>query len=445
MFMLPTIFLSSSPGLWLGSFPTVQSSPSRPDAHTPSDISQALAASLSVVKRCSHPSGHDVRDIEPPGRESHDAIIVIVFAVCFYFSWQLTLILLAVASLLTISSFLVNNSVAGGDSTSKKNNNADAAAGALLTNTIDSIRTVASLGMEKDVSSKYKAFLETSKQTDTRAGVIAGAAFGFSLGTMLLVAVLLFYVSARWISRGTITFEDMSAVLMVFSLSSFSIGSAAQGATDPKKAHQAAANLFEIFDPVIDALSTDGETLSSVKGELEFHDVQFAYPSRPGGPVFEQYSLEVAPGQTVALVGASGCGKSTAIALLERFYDPEAGSVTLDGVDLRQLRLPWLRGRISFVRQEPVLFAGTVAENIALGKPRATREKIVQAAEDSSAQTSSGTSSTASKPMWAIAAASFLAAKKQRIALARGTRTSYCLTKQPVHWTTRARGSCRLH
>ncbi|POM60401.1 Multidrug resistance protein ABC Superfamily [Phytophthora palmivora] len=313
--------------------------------------------------------------------------LVIVFAVCFYFSWQMTLILLAAAPLLTISSFLVNKSVADGDSTSKKNNDADATAGALLTNAIDSIRTVASLGLERDLACKYKEYLEMSKKTDTRAGVVAGAAFGFSLGVMLLVAALLFYVSARWISKGTITFEDMFAVLMVFSLSSFSIGSAAQGATDPKKAQQSAENIFKIIDraPLIGALSMDGHTISPVKGSLEFHEVRFAYPSRPDAPIYQGYNLKIAPGQTVALVGGSGCGKSTAIALLERFYDPHAGMVTLDGVDLRQLQLPWLRDRISLVSQEPVLFAGTVAENIAIGKPTASREEIIQAAKDSSA------------------------------------------------------------
>ncbi|KAF4322073.1 hypothetical protein BBO99_00003543 [Phytophthora kernoviae] len=311
----------------------------------------------------------------------------IVFAVCFYFSWQMTLILLAMAPLLTISSFLVNKSVADGDSTAKKNNDADASAGALLTNAIESIRTVASLGMERDLNTKYKQFLETSKQTDTRAGIVGGAAFGFSLGMMLLVAALLFYVSARWISNGTITFEDMFAVLMVFSLSSFSIGSAAQGATDTTKATQSAKNIFAIIGrvPPIDATSSLGHIISPVQGTLEFHDVHFAYPARPDAQIYRGYNLKITPGQTVALVGASGCGKSTAIALLERFYDPQAGSVTLDGVDLRQLSLPWLRDRISLVSQEPVLFAGTIADNIALGKPGASREEVVQAAEEASA------------------------------------------------------------
>ncbi|EEY69932.1 ATP-binding Cassette (ABC) Superfamily [Phytophthora infestans T30-4] len=197
--------------------------------------------------------------------------LVIVFAVCFYFSWVLTLILLAVAS----------------------------------------------LGMEQELSSKYKELLEVSKRTDTRGGLVSGAALGFSLGMVLLIAALLFYVSSRWISHGTITFEDMFVMLMVLSLSSFSIGSAAQGATDPKRAQQAAENIFEIIDrvPVIDALSTDGKTFSSVKESLEFRDVQFAYP------------------------------------------------------------LPWLRDRISLVGQEPVLFAMTTAENVALGKLDATREE----------------------------------------------------------------------
>lgn len=139
--------------------------------------------------------------------------------------------------------------------------------------------------MEKNLNAKYKQLLDTSKETDLRAGLVAGAAFGFSLGSMLLVAALLFYVSSRWIPRGTITFEDM---LMVFSLSSFSIGSAAQGATDPTKAQQSAENIFQVIDrvPAIDVMSSSGRTFLSVNGELEFHDVHFAYPSRPEAKIY---------------------------------------------------------------------------------------------------------------------------------------------------------------
>ena len=93
------------------------------------------------------------------------------------------------------------------------------------------------------------------------------------------------------------------------------------------------------------------------------------------------YNLEIQAGTTVALVGASGSGKSTAIQLVERFYDPDSGSVKLDGVDLRQLNVKWLRQQIGLVGQEPVLFSGTIAENIAYGKPGSTREEVVEAAK----------------------------------------------------------------
>jgi ATP-binding cassette subfamily B (MDR/TAP) protein 1 len=93
------------------------------------------------------------------------------------------------------------------------------------------------------------------------------------------------------------------------------------------------------------------------------------------------YSLEIAAGTTVALVGSSGSGKSTAIQLVERFYDPDSGVVTLDGVDLRQLNVRWLRQQIGLVGQEPVLFSGTIAENIAYGKPGSTREDVEAAAK----------------------------------------------------------------
>jgi ATP-binding cassette subfamily B (MDR/TAP) protein 1 len=140
---------------------------------------------------------------------------------------------------------------------------------------------------------------------------------------------------------------------------------------DPNKAKRAAVNIFSIIDrvPPIDATDSSGKQLPTVQGHIEFRNLQFTYPSRPDSKIYANYSLSIQPGQTVALVGASGSGKSTAISLLERFYDPSAGSITLDGADVRELSLPWLRDRISLVSQEPVLFSGTIADNIAMGRP----------------------------------------------------------------------------
>jgi ATP-binding cassette subfamily B (MDR/TAP) protein 1 len=132
--------------------------------------------------------------------------------------------------------------------------------------------------------------------------------------------------------------------------------------------------------PKIDSESAAGDVLDNVIGEVDFRNLDFCYPSRPKSPIFVNFSLHVPAGRSVALVGASGSGKSTVIALLERFYDPSAGEVTLDGVDIRRLRLKWLRAQMGLVSQEPALFATSIRDNILLGKEDATEEEIIAAA-----------------------------------------------------------------
>ena len=105
----------------------------------------------------------------------------------------------------------------------------------------------------------------------------------------------------------------------------------------------------------------------TTSGDIEVKSVHFNYPARPEVQVLQGINVAVKPGQTLALVGPSGCGKSTVVSLMERFYDPVLGSVTLEGVDLRDMNLKWLRTQIGIVSQEPVLFDASVAENIRYG------------------------------------------------------------------------------
>ena len=135
------------------------------------------------------------------------------------------------------------------------------------------------------------------------------------------------------------------------------------------QARGAAAKLFATIDrvPDIDSESPDGLQPEKVVGEIEFDHVEFTYPSRPDVPILKDLSISFPAGRTAALVGASGSGKSTVIALVERFYDPLGGAVRLDGVDLRELNVRWLRQQIGYVAQEPVLFATTIRENVAHG------------------------------------------------------------------------------
>jgi ATP-binding cassette subfamily B (MDR/TAP) protein 1 len=153
------------------------------------------------------------------------------------------------------------------------------------------------------------------------------------------------------------------------------------------EASSAAERIMELIRrvPKIDSETGAGEVLESVAGEVEFRNVDFCYPSRPKSPVLVNFSLHVPAGRSVALVGASGSGKSTVIALLERFYDPSAGEVTFDGVDIRRLRLKWLRAQMGLVSQEPALFAMSIRENIRFGKEDAPEEEITAAAKAANA------------------------------------------------------------
>lgn len=138
------------------------------------------------------------------------------------------------------------------------------------------------------------------------------------------------------------------------------------------KAAQAAQELKILYDgkPAIDPWSDEGARLTSIEGRVEFRDVHFRYPTRPEQPVLRGLNLNVAPGQYIALVGASGCGKSTTIALLERFYNPLTGGIFIDGQEITTLNVNDYRSHVALVSQEPTLYQGTIRENILLGVHR---------------------------------------------------------------------------
>lgn len=131
----------------------------------------------------------------------------------------------------------------------------------------------------------------------------------------------------------------------------------------------AAYKVFEIIDkvPDIDADSTSGLSPDNAKGSIEFRNVNFKYPTRPDLTVLKDLNLKINPGQTVAFVGPSGSGKSTTIQLVQRFYDTLSGQVILDGHDIKELNVKWLRQQIGVVSQEPVLFNMTVRQNLLMG------------------------------------------------------------------------------
>lgn len=201
----------------------------------------------------------------------------------------------------------------------------------------------------------------------------SGFGFGASQGTMFGTYALLFWYGSTLIKSGEINFEELMTAMMALMLGAFGLGTALGDVADQAQGLEAAKRVFTAIDEAkssaADGLSSMGKKPSEkCAGRIEFRNIKFAYPTRKKMKVCRDYSLTIEPGETVAFVGASGSGKSTIMSLLLRFYEPDSGSVLLDGVDIKELNVRWLRQQIGYVGQEPVLFSGTVEENIEYGR-----------------------------------------------------------------------------
>uniref|UniRef100_J3M9E1 Uncharacterized protein n=1 Tax=Oryza brachyantha TaxID=4533 RepID=J3M9E1_ORYBR len=258
----------------------------------------------------------------------------------------------------------------------------------VATEAIGSIRTVASYCAEKKVMTKYNQKCQASRHQGIRTGIVGGIGFGFSYMMLFMTSALCYYIGAKFVSQGNSTFGDVFKAFFSLVVAMLGVSATAAMASDSSKAKDSASSIFEILDrkSQIDSSSNKGLTLELVKGDIEFMHISFRYPSRPDVLIFSDFTLSIPSGKTVALVGQSGSGKSTAIALLERFYDPDYGVILLDGVEIKKLEISWLRDQMGLVSQEPVLFNGTIRANIAYGKnEEVSEEEIVAAAQAANA------------------------------------------------------------
>ncbi|GJM93456.1 hypothetical protein PR202_ga10014 [Eleusine coracana subsp. coracana] len=243
-------------------------------------------------------------------------------------------------------------------------------AGQVATDAVSSIRTVASFCAEKRVMIMYDHKCDASKNQGVRTGIVGGLGFGFSYLMLYLTYGLCFYVGAQFVRQGKSTFGDVFKVFFALMMATIGISQTSAMASDSTKAKDSAISIFALLDrkSEIDSSNDEGLTLDEVKGNIDFRHVSFKYPSRPDVQIFSDFTLHIPSGKTVALVGESGSGKSTVIALLERFYNPDSGTISLDGVEIKSLKVSWLRSQMGLVSQEPVLFNDTIRANIAYGK-----------------------------------------------------------------------------
>lgn len=268
----------------------------------------------------------------------------------------------------------------------RRSKQAYASSATFASEAISAIRTVASLTREADVLQQYKDSLAEQQRRSLRSVAKSSALFAASQSLLFLCFALGFWYGGQLIGKGEYDLFQFFLCFMAVVFGAQSAGSVFSFAPDMGKAHHAAQQLKVLFDrkPAIDSWSEEGTPVTAVDGTIEFRDVHFRYPTRPEQPVLRGLNLNVQPGQYVALVGASGCGKSTTISLLERFYDPLAGGVFVDGKEISTLNINDYRSYIALVSQEPTLYQGTILENIMLGTSdeNVTEEQVEHACRE---------------------------------------------------------------
>ncbi|CAG9314793.1 unnamed protein product [Blepharisma stoltei] len=295
------------------------------------------------------------------------------------FSWRMSLVFLAVIPVIftaTAASFLAQSvGVVKFDYESCTSTAADA---------IMNYRTAKAFNLENIMLERYLEPAKAEFAGIKKKAQLSGFTYGLGFGAIFCVYSLLFWYGAKLVVDGLDSYENMVIAMVTCQFGSDSFMIAGVYMPDVKNGIEAAKRLFKILEykPTINVNSKDGDK-KEIEGKVEFKDVSFSYPNR-NYMALKSLSFSIEPGTHFAIIGRTGSGKSTVIQLLLRLYDPAGGKVLIDNMDIKKYNLKHLRRQIGYVGQEPVLFSGSIAENISYGV-KSDQEEIEEAARKAQA------------------------------------------------------------
>ncbi|XP_052165056.1 ABC transporter B family member 19-like [Oryza glaberrima] len=298
----------------------------------------------------------------------------------------------------------------------------------LTSEAVSNIRTVASFGQEEEILKKADLSLQEPMQTSRIESIKYGVVQGVSLCLWHMTHAIALSYTIVLLDKSLATFENCVRAYQAIALTITSI-------TELWSLIPMVISAITILDPALDILDRETQIVPDepkvhcedrITGNIEFQDVSFSYPSRQDVIILDGFSLAIEPGQRVALVGPSGAGKSTIVSLLLRFYDPCRGQVLVDGKDIREYNLRFLRKQIGLVQQEPILFNLSIRENISYGNEGASETEIVEAAMEANIHEFISGLSNGYDTVVGDKGSQLSGGQKQRIAIAR------TILKRPV-------------
>jgi len=309
-------------------------------------------------------------------------MLIIGVVLGFYYDWRLSLINLGFFPLIMFNSVMHFKIQSGYTNADQKT---EIEAGSILSESVINTKTIFSYNMQSTVVNLYKEILDRKSKDLVCQSIINGVLFGISQFVVFIIYAVLFYAGGQFMLKGYLTLKSMMSAIFAILMSAFGLGMAQQYIKDYSESRTALMNLTRVLDEKTEIDPYEDGKVEADKmdfqGEIEFDNVTFSYPTMKNRIVMSGLSFKIPAGHSVAFVGKSGCGKSTIIQLLERFYDVNSGEIRVSGKNIKDFDLISYRKKIGLVMQEPILFKRPLKDNIRYGKPDATDEEIMSASK----------------------------------------------------------------